>query len=263
MRISLKNLKSRDNFFPSVAPDMSTFTLSIIIPTYNEEHTIARVLERVWKQPLGQWQKEIIIVDDGSQDNSKMEIQNAKIQFQIQNCTILSHEKNRGKGAAVRTALTHVTGDYAIIQDADLEYDPAELPKLLREIDATGTNAIFGSRELAPQRRGYTHYVFGVRLLTALANTLFGAQLTDIYTCYKLIPASVFKSLPLTSNGFEFEAEVTALLLRHAITITETPISYMPRTFREGKKIRFVDGFRGAQALLRCTWRSLKLHDKK
>lgn len=224
--------------------------LSIIIPAYNESGTIKQVLDRVADADVLDWEKEIIIVDDGSTDNSKVKMQNAKSQFKIQNLNIIRHEKNLGKGAAIRTALNYATGDYAIIQDADLEYDPAEYKILLEALEPKA-GAIFGSRELSPQRRGYKHYVLGVKILTGFANLLFGSNLTDIYTCYKLISLPLLKSLNLESNGFEIEAEITTKLLRRGIKIKEAPINYSPRRFAEGKKIRALDGFEGIWTILK------------
>ena len=176
-------------------------TLSVIIPVYNEEGTIAKVIEKVLAQDFASpdangygasWDKQIIVVNDGSTDNTEVEIK----KLQSKEITYLRHEKNLGKGAAIKTALGHVAGDATIVQDADLEYDPAEISLLLRKSNS-GTEIVYGSRELNPKRRGYPHYVLGVRALTWLVNMRFGANLTDIYTCYKLFPADIIKSLNL------------------------------------------------------------------
>lgn len=225
--------------------------LSVIIPVYNEERTVAEAISRVHAIDLGDWTREIIAVDDGSRDDSRAEIRNAAGKFGIRDLRVISHEKNRGKGAAIRTGIAASTGDAIIIQDADLEYDPADWPLLIAAYEKYGGRAaVYGSRELSPERRGYPHYVAGVRILTMLANALFGARLTDIYTCYKMLPASVIKRMPLQSTGFEFEAEVTARLLKRGVAIYEVPITYRPRGFREGKKIRVRDGITGVTTLL-------------
>ena len=232
---------------------MNAKKLSILIPLYNEAGTIGEVLERVAAVPLEGWGKEIIVVDDGSEDNSKIKIQNAKIRLKIQNCIILSHPVNRGKGAAIHTGLEAASGSAVIIQDADLEYDPADWPRMLEEFEKHGGKAaVYGSRELAPEQRGYSHYVLGVRVLTGIANLLYGAHLTDVYTCYKLLPSEVVRGLSLSARGFEFEAEVTARLLKRGIPIREVPVHYRPRTFGEGKKIRVRDGAIGLWTLFRC-----------
>ena len=223
--------------------------LTVIIPVYNEEKTIAQVLARVAALNFLGWQKEIIVVDDGSRDNSKVKTQNAKQQYKIQNLQILEHEKNQGKGAAIKTGLKHATGEAVVIQDADLEYDPAEIQSLLSEFD--GRTAIYGSRNLHPERRGYPHYVLGVWLLTQLINLLYRANLTDAYTGYKLFPLSLLKSLDIESHGFEFEAEVTCKILKSGYNIKEVPIRYFPRKFTEGKKIRFEDGLIGIWTILK------------
>ncbi len=226
-------------------------TLSIIVPVYNEERTVFNVLERLAALEHPGWEKDIIVVDDGSTDGSPREIARAASALHIPSLTMLAHEKNAGKGAAVRTGIAAAKGDYIVIQDADLEYDPSEIAALLREAVEHNAPVVYGSREIAPERRGYPHYVWGVRLLTFAANLLFGARLTDIYTCYKLCHSSVLKPLQLTSRGFEFEAEVTAKLLRAGIPIREIPIRYHPRTFAEGKKIKIKDGFIGLHTLLK------------
>ena len=224
--------------------------LSILIPAYNEEKTIAHVLDKVMAQNYAGWEKEIIVVDDGSIDNSKVKMQNAKLQLKIQNLLLIQHEKNLGKGAAIRTGLGKISGDAVIVQDADLEYDPADIKLLLDELDH-GADVVFGSRELQPERRGYWHDVLGVRFLTWLVNLFFGAKLTDVYTCYKLFRADVIKDINIESRGFELEMELTVKTLRMGFDIKEVPIHYYPRKFSEGKKIRAKDGLKGIWTLLK------------
>lgn len=212
--------------------------LSIIVPVYNEEKTIALVLKKIIEQPTAPWKKEIVVIDDGSTDGTELKIG----QFENQ-VKYLKSETNQGKGAALRAGIKIATGDAIIIQDADLEYDPADWPKLLDKFD--NQSAVYGSRNIKPEKNGYSHYVLGVKLLTLLTNLLYKSKLTDIYTCYKLLPASTIKTIPLKSNGFEIEAEITARLLKGGLIIQEVPISYNPRKFSEGKKIRLKDGASG------------------
>lgn len=221
--------------------------LSIIVPVYNEEKTIKQVLQKLAGLDFGAWETEIIVVDDGSEDNSKGLIG----EFSIQNSEfrILEHEANQGKGSAIQTALKHVTGEAVVIQDADLEYEPEEIRVLLEKFEKD--KVVYGSRNLEPKRRGYSLYVFGVWLLTQLVNLFYGGRLTDVYTCYKLFPARIIKNLNLTSRGFEFEMEATVKLLKRGIKITEVPISYSPRKFAQGKKIRARDGLLGMRILLK------------
>jgi glycosyltransferase involved in cell wall biosynthesis len=224
--------------------------LSIIIPVFNEEKTIEAILGRVCTTSLpASWEKEIILVDDGSTDNSKIEIQRGKVKFKNHNVIIAAHKENCGKGAAIRTGLTRATGDYILIQDADLEYDPADYQKLLGSIGKD--EIIYGSRNINRKSRGYFHYALGAGMLTRLINMLFKSKLTDSYTCYKLFPAPLIKSLPLKSTGFEFEAEVTTQILKKGFRIKETPINYYPRKFDDGKKIRFQDGVKGLWMILK------------
>ncbi len=228
-------------------------TLSIIVPAYNEENTIAAVAGKLLTVALPGWGKEIIVVDDGSRDKTAERL--APFAGDIR---FLRHDQNKGKGAAIRTGLAAATGDAVIIQDADLEYDPEDIPALLAAFDRyDGKAAVYGSRELAPERKGYPHYVLGVKVLTALANFCLGSSLTDIYTGYKLFPGSAVKTMVLSSNGFEFEVEVTARLLAQGTRIAEVPIHYHPRTFREGKKIGARDGLRGLTTIFRH-WRKKK-----
>lgn len=224
--------------------------LSIIIPVFNEERTLAGLLARVMEQALAGWEKEIIAVDDGSTDGSRAIL--AAVQERYGGALkIVSHEKNRGKGAAVRSGIGAATGAAILVQDADMEYDPGDWPALLAELADETAGAVFGSRNLHPKRRGYWHYAWGAALLTHFVNFLFNARLTDVYTCYKLIRAPLLKSLSLASNGFEFEAEVTGRLLRRGVTIKEVPIRYYPRPFSQGKKIRARDGLKGLWTIIK------------
>ena len=211
---------------------------SIIVPVFNEEKTVGAVLEKLASLNLGEWKKEIVVVDDGSTDRSKEIIEKYEV-------SLISHYKNLGKGAAIKTGLATATGDAIIIQDADLEYDPAEFNLLLSKLENKEIDAVFGSRNLAPKNRGYPHYVLGVAILSWITNILYDSKLTDVYTCYKLFRADAIKNLNIESNGFEFEAEVTAKLLRAGHKILEVPISYYPRKFSEGKKIHFKDAVIG------------------
>ncbi|MEK7503044.1 MAG: glycosyltransferase family 2 protein [Patescibacteria group bacterium] len=226
--------------------------LSIIVPVFNEEKTIELVLRKLASLDLGEWEKEIIVVDDGSLDGSKKIISDfAKASSDKENLKFLVHSENFGKGAAIKTALEHAIGDAVIIQDADLEYNPEEFNKLLSVFQNPEISAVYGSRNLNPKRRGYPHYVLGVAILSGLTNILYGSALTDVYTCYKLFRSDVLKNLNIQSSGFEFEAEVTSKLLRSGHKILETPISYSPRKFSEGKKIRFKDAVVGFWTILK------------
>lgn len=226
--------------------------ISIIVPVYNEEATVAYVIQRLCDADVRGWEKEIIVVDDGSRDASRQRIAESSHAGDL---ILIAHEKNQGKGAAIRTGLAAATGDAVLIQDADLEYDPADIAGLIAAFDRHGRETVvYGSRELTPERRGYPHYVLGVKFLTALANFSFGSSLTDIYTGYKLFPTSAIKKMPIASAGFEFEAEVTARLLGAGVAIVEVPICYNPRTFKEGKKIGVRDGLRGMVTILSYRW---------
>ncbi len=222
--------------------------LSIIIPVFNEEKTIAEIIDKVWRQPLENWKKEIIIVNDGSTDSTEKILQDLTNKFDF---ILLKHQKNSGKGAAITTALPRASGDYIIIQDADLEYDPTDWPKMLKELENPEIKAVFGSRKMKPERRGYAHFVLGVRFLTFLTNFLFNGSLTDIYTCYKLISLELMKSLNLTAPGFEIETEITTKILKRGLFIKEVPINYFPRSFKEGKKIKFYDGLTGVWTIVK------------
>ncbi len=238
--------------------------LSVLIPAYNEEKTIRHILALVRamdvivdvevlddgvsheKILMG---KEIVVVDDGSTDETGSILREEARRGDIR---VFYHEKNLGKGAAVRTAIEHATGDIFVIQDADLEYDPRDYPKLLRPILEDRAAVVYGSRFLGGPRRSmfFTH-MLGNKLLTLLTNVLYDAILSDMETCYKAFRADVIKSIPLKSHGFEFEPEVTAKVLKRGYRIYEVPISYSGREYNEGKKISWRDGIRALWTLIR------------
>ncbi len=230
--------------------------LSIIIPAHNEEATIQTVLERVLAVELPGWEKEMIVVDDGSTDGTGQIVSGLMHQLGIPflsgrtKMEYVVHEQNRGKGEAVRTGLGKATGDYIIIQDADLEYDPADIPKLLEQAK-NGCTAVFGARGSARYPERGFHYVIGAKLLTWTADLLYGAHLTDLYTGYKLFRSEDIKCLPLTSRGFEFEAEVSCRLLKHGCKVAEVPISYKPRNREQGKHIGWTDAVKGFWVIIR------------
>jgi len=218
--------------------------ITILIPTYNEEETIAKVVEAVLHADTLGNETQIIVIDDGSTDKTQEILRTTHLPV-----TVLRHEKNSGKGKAVRTGLAAAEGDYILIQDADLEYNPEEYPKLIAAI--TGDNVVYGTRSY---RQGYIHYRIGAYLLALVTRILHGGTLRDIYTCYKLLPKRIADRLCLSSNGFEIEAELTGKLLKMNVSITEVPIIYHPRSFTQGKKIRAQDAWKGLLVLFRL-WR--------
>ena len=226
---------------------MSAPTLSIIVPVYNEARTIARVAARLLALLFPTEELEIIVVNDGSTDGTHA----ALLPF-LPRITGITLEKNFGKGAAVRAGLEYARGTYCVVHDADEEYAPEEIPTLLRALqNRSDADAVYGSRNLTPTGRGYRRYVLGAWALTQCVNFCFGTRLTDVYSCYKLMRTDLFRSLRLASKGFEVEIEITARLLKNKKKIIEMPISYAPRAFCEGKKIRPQDGVKGLAALLR------------
>ncbi|MBI2454335.1 MAG: glycosyltransferase family 2 protein [Parcubacteria group bacterium] len=226
--------------------------LSILIPAFNEEKTIADVITKVNEQIYPGWDKEIIVIDDGSTDNSKAKISAfAKASADKENLRLISHNRNQGKGAAIRTGLSAMTGEAVVVQDADLEYDPADIQLLLDTLGDRMDLVVYGSRNLNPERQGYSHYVIGSKIMDWLVNLFFGTKLTDVYTCYKLFPAKIIKKIDIESRGFELEMELTAKTLKMGYQIKEVPIHYYPRKFHEGKKIRARDGLKGIWTLLK------------
>ena len=225
--------------------------LSIVIPFLNEAATLAELVKRVQDAPLPPgWARELILVDDGSTDGSG-ELAD-RLAERWANVHVVHHERNRGKGAAVRSGYSHARGDVVIVQDADLEYDPRDYARILRAIERYDAATVYGSRILGHTGTRYRRYWLGGRLVTTINNLLFGATLTDQPTCYKAVRRSVLEALELEADGFEFCTELTCKLLNRGIRIREVPIRYYPRGFEEGKKIRPRDG-------LKAVWTMVKL----
>ncbi len=223
--------------------------LSIVIPVYNEQATLEEVVDRVCGVKLPDLEREVIIADDGSQDNTPAVIR--AIQQKRPEVKVYTALMNMGKGAAVRFGMEHATGDIILIQDADLELNPEEYPQLLAPILRGETSVVYGSRFLRPTHEIPFHTKLANRFLVCLTNFLYGARLTDMATAYKVFRRETIKKIRLRSVGFEFEPEVTAKLLRTGQKIVEVPIGYRPRTAQEGKKIGFPDGIEYIYTLLK------------
>jgi glycosyltransferase involved in cell wall biosynthesis len=223
----------------------STPLLTVVVPVYNEERTITAIMDRVFAA-CGD-SAECIFVDDGSKDRS-LEILRQKARSQD---TVLT-KLNGGKGSAVRMGYKHAKGFYTIVQDADLEYSPEEIPMLLEFARKNDADAVFGSRRLKKQKQ-YVHLSFflGGTLLTYLCNVLYGTRLTDQPTCYKMVKTVILAGIPLRENDFRFDPELTAYLALRKVKIFEYPVSYHPRTVAEGKKICWKDWFRWVWVFLR------------
>lgn len=232
--------------------------LSIIIPAYNEVKTIAEIIRKVSEVPLS-LEKEIIVVDDFSTDGTRTVLRS----LPSETTKIILHERNQGKGAALRTGFKAATGDLIIIQDADLEYDPQEIPRLLEPILMGQAKVVYGSRfspdlslaEAIRQHRifhpWHLFYYLGNRFLSLITSLLYGSSVTDMETGYKVFHRDIINNIELSADRFDFEPEVTAKILRKGIKIYEVPISYKGREYEEGKKITWKDGLTAIEVLVK------------
>ena len=239
--------------------------LSVIIPHFNEEKTIRRLVERVMAVPLS---KEVILIDDASTDGS-VGIIEKELAPLYPNLAVLRHERNRGKGAAIRTGLARARGDIVIIQDADLEYDPTDYLPIMRAFDDPSVSVVYGTRFRNVNRYlfvwhwfcnrflgkhyeiRYLHHFLGIQALNLLTNVLYSAKITDEATCYKAFRRKVLDSIRLKCRGFEFCPEITAKVRKAGYAITEVPIRYPPRSHREGKKLNWKHGFEAIYTLVK------------
>jgi len=225
--------------------------LSLVMPAFNEEATISTALERCRAEPFV---LEVIVVDDGSTDKTVAILDG----IDDPRIRVIQHPQNRGKGAAIRTGITAATGDYVGIQDADLEYDPADLAKLLVPLDQGLADAVYGSRFMSNDYHRVLYYWHSVgnRLLTTASNMLTNINLTDMETCYKVFRRDLIQSIPLQENRFGFEPEITVKLAKRNVRIYEVGISYAGRTYAEGKKIGWKDGFSALRCLVKYRMKS-------
>jgi glycosyltransferase involved in cell wall biosynthesis len=214
--------------------------LSIIIPVYNERNTIETILDKVRHVDIGTLEKEVVVVDDGSTDGTREFLNTLEDSL----FTVIFHEKNKGKAGGINTAMEFITGDVIVIQDADLEYDPEEYPKLLKPILDNKADVVYGSRFIGsePHRVLYFWHYIGNKFITLFSNMMTNLNLTDMETCYKMVRAPFFKSIKIESGGFGIEPEMTAKLAKLPCRIYEVGISYWGRTYSEGKKITWRDG---------------------
>jgi dolichol-phosphate mannosyltransferase len=216
--------------------------LSIIIPVFNEKKTILKILDKVLEAIIPDFEKEIIVVDDGSRDGTVDELRKAG-----RGIKVLYHERNRGKGAAIKTGIKNATGDYIIIQDADLEYNPEQIKLLTKEIGKGNAKVIYGTRlnRLPHLNKEESKHLFilhylGNRFLSLITSLLYGQWITDMETCYKLFPREAVSNISLNAKGFDFEPEITAKLLKRKYKILEVPITTIPRGYDEGKKLNTI-----------------------
>src|SRR3954470_14007886 len=222
--------------------------VSVVVPAYNEEHTLEGVLRRVAALPV---RKELVVVDDGSRDGTPQIL--ARLADELPELRVISPGRNQGKGAAVRAGIAETRGDIVVIQDADLEYDPKDLPALLAPILEGHADVVYGTRLRGgqPQRAHLFWHLMGNKFLSLLTNVLYNTTISDMEVGYKAFRGDLIRSIKLVSDDFRFEPEVTAKVLRRRVRLYEVPISYYGRTFEEGKKITWRDGTKAITALVR------------
>ena len=223
--------------------------LSIVIPIYNEAEHLEEILRQIEAVDIGM-EKELILVDDCSTDGTREILE--KLQNSVDNTAkIFYHEINRGKGATLRTGFEHITGDITLVQDADLEYDPQDYPKLLEPILENRADVVYGSRFMKGRQQGLLRSYLANRFLTSLSNFVNGTKLTDMETCYKVIKTDILKDISLRSDRFGFEPEITAKLAKRKCNIVDVPISYRGRDYHEGKTVSWKDGVAAIFHILR------------
>ena len=229
-----------------MASKKSSRCLSVVVPCYNEERTVRKLIDQVLASPVVQ---EIVVVDDGSTDGSREILEG----IDDPRVKVVAHDKNSGKGAALRTGFAHATADFVIVQDADLEYDPAEYPVLLEPLLDDKADVVYGSRFQSgrPHRVLYFWHSMGNRFLTLLSNMFTDLNLTDMETCYKCFKREIIQSIDIEEDRFGFEPEITAKLAMAKVRIFEVGISYSGRTYAEGKKIQWRDGVRALTCIVR------------
>lgn len=231
---------------------MKDLKITIIIPLYNEDRTIIKLLKKIYR--LKKINLEIIVVNDGSTDNSLKLIKNfSKTKKKLK---IISHRKNSGKGSAIKSAKKYITGDIVLIQDADLEYDPNDYFKLIKPLKENKFDVVYGSRTLNKKRyesKGFTSIfrIFGNHVLTIISNILNNQKLTDAHTCYKVFSKKVFFKIDLKENGFEFCPEITTKISKLKLNIKEVPVKYRGRHYSEGKKIKLIHAFKALFTLIK------------
>ena len=228
---------------------MATPELSVLMPVYNEATTIARAIEQVLAAELPIAARELVVVDDRSTDGTREWLLAQEWPAEVR---LVLHDRNRGKGAAVRTALEHARGTYATVMDADLEYDPKSIAALVAPLLREDAEAVYGVRGFDAGSAYSFWYVLGNKVVTMTMNVLFNTWLADIMTCQKVLPTSLWRQLKLRESGFAFEAEITARLARARVRIYEVPVTYRARSREDGKKLTALDGLRVLRTLVRC-----------
>jgi len=236
-------MAARDNTTPP-----AVHKLSVVVPVFNERNKLVEILRRMRAVDLQEGiEKEIIVVDDGRDDGTRDVLK----QLGDSTVRVVMHDENRGKGAAVRTGLRHATGEYVLVQDADLEYDPEDWPRLLAPVLRGRARVVYGSRFTGERRNMLFLHWIGNRFLSLTTNVLYNTTLSDMETCYKLVDRTLLEDMTLRADQFDIEPEITAKILKRGVRIYEVPISYAGREFDEGKKITWRDGFAALWTLVK------------